>query len=228
MFIGHYAVALASKKAAPRVSLGTLFLSVQLLDLLWPLFLLLGIEHVRIEPGNTAFTPLDFYDYPISHSLFTVLGWSLGFSVIYYFARHYQRGCWILGVGVLSHWVLDFITHRPDMPISPGVSVYVGLGLWDSVIGTIIVEGALFVAGVVVYARTTVAGDRTGRYAFWSLICFFVLVYVGNILSPPPHSETALAFAGLTLWLIVPWGYWIDRHRQPVVSYQSSCGERDN
>jgi hypothetical protein len=216
MFIGHYAVALAAKKVAPKVSLGTLFLSVQLLDLLWPLFLLLGPEHVRIDPGNTAFTPLDLYDYPISHSLLTVLGWSLGFALIYYFTRRYPRGAWILGFGVLSHWVLDFITHRPDMPISPGAKIYVGLGLWNSIVGTILVEGALFVVGVVLYARSTIAVDRTGRYAFWALIGFFALGWIVNMLSPPPPNETMLAIGGLVFWLIVPWGFWIDRHRKSV------------
>lgn len=216
MFIGHYAVALAAKKAAPRVSLGTLFLSAQFLDLLWPIFLLLGLEHVRIDPGNTAFTPLDFYDYPISHSLVTVLLWSLAFVLIYNVARRYSRGAWILGACVFSHWVLDFITHRPDMPISPWTTAYVGLGLWNSVPGTIIVEGALFLIGVVLYARSTVAADRTGRYAFWILIGFLTLGWIVNMLSPPPPSETAIAFGGLAFWLIVPWGYWIDRHRRSI------------
>ena len=216
MFIGHYAVALAAKKAAPKTSLGTLFLSALFLDLLWPIFLLLGLEHVRIDPGNTAFTPLDLYDYPISHSLVTALGWSLGFAIVYYFAKRYARGAWILGFAVLSHWVLDFFTHRPDMPISPGATTYVGLGLWNSVVGTVLVEGALFVVGVVLYARSTVALDRTGRYAFWSLIGFFVAMYVANLLSPPPPSETAIAIGGLLFSLIVPWGYWIDRHRTNV------------
>ncbi len=214
MFIGHYAVALGAKKAAPKVSLGTLILSAQFLDLLWPVLLLLGLEHVRIDPGNTAFTALDLYDYPISHSLVTALCWSFGFAFIYYFTTHYSRGAWILGLAVLSHWVLDFITHRPDMPISPGATTYVGLGLWNSVAGTVLVEGALFILGVVFYVRSTVAVDRTGRYAFWVLIGFFGIMYVANILSPPPPSETGIAIGGLLFFLIVPWGYWIDRHRQ--------------
>jgi hypothetical protein len=213
MFIGHYAVALAAKKAAPKVSLGTLFLSTQWLDLLWPVFLLLNVEHVRIDKGNTAFTPLDLYDYPISHSLLTVLGWSIGFALVYYFIKRSWRGAWILGAGVFSHWVLDFVTHRPDMPILPGGTVYVGLGLWNSIAGTIIVEGVLFLAGVFLYVRSTAAADRTGRYAFWSLIGFLSLSWVANMVSPPPPSVTAIAIGALSFWLIVPWGYWIDGHR---------------
>jgi len=136
MFIGHHAVAFAAKKVARKSSLGALFLSAQFLDLLWPIFLLLEIEHVPIDPGNTAFTPLDFYDYPVSHSLVTVIGWSLAFGLIYFLRRNDKPGAWMLGLGVLSHWVLDFITHRPDLPIAPGLQIYAGLGLWNSVIAT--------------------------------------------------------------------------------------------
>ena len=214
MFLGHYAVALAAKKAAPKTSLGTLLLSAQFLDLLWPIFLLLGLEHVRIDLGNTAFTPLDFYDYPISHSLVTVIGWSLLFGLIYFFLRNYKAGAIMLGLGVFSHWILDFITHRPDLPLAPGLQIYAGLGLWNSVAATILVESAIFILGVILYSSTTKALDRTGLYAFWAFVGFSTLIYIGNIMSrqqPPP--ETALAIGGLSQWLIVPWGYWIDRHR---------------
>jgi membrane-bound metal-dependent hydrolase YbcI (DUF457 family) len=218
MYIGHYAVAFAVKKAEPRVSLGTLFIAVQLLDLLWPLFLLLGVEHVRIDPGNTAFTPLDFYDYPISHSLVTSLGWALAFGLVYYLRRRYLRGALILGLAVFSHWVLDFITHRPDLPIIPGLHMYAGLGLWNSVAGTIAVEGALFLIGVLAYARSTPAIDRTGHRAFWALIAFFAATYAAATFGPPPPNETALAIGGLAIWIFVPWGYWIDNHRASSIN----------
>jgi len=216
MFIGHYAVAFAAKKAAPKVSLGTLFLATQFLDLLWPIFLLLGLEHVRIAPGNTAFTPLDFYDYPISHSLLTVAGWSAAFGLVYYALRRYAVGAWVLGLGVLSHWILDLITHRPDLPLAPGTQTFWGLGLWQSVAATVLVESALFTAAVALYARTTRPRDRIGSYAFWGLVIFCVLGYAGNVMgreSPPPDAN-ALAVFGLTQWLILPWTYWIDRHRR--------------
>ena len=132
---------------------------------------------------------------------------------MYYFRRRDTRGAWILGFGVFSHWVLDFITHRPDLPVSPGLNVYVGLGLWYSTAGTILVEGALFIFGVLLYTRSTPAIDQTGRYAFWSLIAFFVLTYAVSSFGPPPPNETALAIGGLSLWLFVPWGYWIEHHR---------------
>lgn len=215
MFLGHYAVAFAAKKIAPQISLGTLFLSAQFLDLLWPLFLLLGLEHVRIDPGNTAFTPLDFYDYPISHSLVTVLGWAVVLGAIYFFRRKDKTGAWILGLGVTSHWLLDFITHRPDLPIAPGLQTYVGLGLWNSVMATILVESALFIFAMVLYIRATQARDRVGLYAFWAFVAFSAFIYVGNVMSrhQPPPNEMVLAVGGLSQWLIIPWAYWIDRHR---------------
>ncbi len=214
MFIGHLAVAFAAKKSAPKVSLGTLTMAVQFVDLLWPLFLLLGIEHVRIAPGNTAFTPLDFYDYPISHSLLTGIGWSLGFGLVYYAIRRSAKNAWILAGCVISHWVLDVVSHRPDMPIMPGMNLYIGLGLWYSVPATIIVEGSLFALGVLVYLRSTSPIDRTGTYALWSFIVFLVLAWIGNIVGGPPPNVTALAYGALSAWLLVLWAYWIDRHRR--------------
>ncbi len=221
MFIGHYAIALAAKKLAPKTSLGTLFLSVQFVDLLWPLLLLLGVEHVRIDPGNTAFTPLDFYEYPISHSLLSVIGWSAALGLIYYVARHYRKGAWILGAGVLSHWVLDFITHRPDLPLIPGVESYVGLGLWNSYAASALIELSLFVGGALLYLRSTIAVDRIGRYALWSLITLLIVIWVANMISPPPPSETAVGISALSLWLLIPWAYWIDRHRRVATEAKS-------
>ena len=214
MFIGHFAVALGSKKAAPKVSLGTLFLSVTFVDLLWPLFLILGIEHVRISPGNTAVTPLDFYDYPVSHSLLAVLGWSAAFGGIYYLLRNEKRGALILGFGVLSHWILDFFTHRPDLPLAPWSAMKAGLGLWYSVPFTVIVEVGMFILALYWYLRTTSAKDRTGLWSFWTWVVFVTAVYAANIFGPPPPSSEALGYGGLAGWLFLPWGYWIDRHRR--------------
>jgi membrane-bound metal-dependent hydrolase YbcI (DUF457 family) len=216
MFIGHYALGFGAKKAVPRVSLGTLFLSVQFLDMIWPLFLILGWEHVRIDPGNTSFTPMDLHDYPFSHSLVMAFVWSVGFGMVYYIARRYVRGALILGIGVMSHWVLDFFTHRPDLPIYPGSATYVGLGLWNSFFGTMAVESLIFLIGVTIYARTTKEIDRIGRLAFWILVIFLAVAYLAAAFGPPPPSETAIAWGSLSIWLLVPWGYWIDRHRQPV------------
>jgi hypothetical protein len=214
MFIGHYAVALAAKKAAPGVSLGTLFLAAQFVDLLWPLFLILGIEHVRIEPGNTAYTPLDFYDYPISHSLAGAVLWGAGFGTIYFLVRRNGRNALIAGLCVVSHWVLDFITHRPDLPLGFSGGERFGAGLWNSVPATLAVETSLFLAGVGLYVAGTRGRDRIGIIGFWSLIAVLLLISAGNLLGPPPPDVRSLALVANAAWLFVAWAFWVDRHRQ--------------
>ena len=216
MFIGHIAVALGAKKAAPKVSLGTLIMAAQFVDLLWPVFLLLGIEHVRITPGDTAFTPLDFYDYPVSHSLLTGIGWAIAFGLVYFAFRRSVKNACVVGALVISHWLLDLIVHRPDLPLMPGLKMYVGLSVWKSVPATIAVEGVMFAIGIVLYLRSTSALDRIGKYSFWSLIVFLVFIAAGNIVGGPPPNVTALAVVAMAVWLLVLWGYWIDRHRQPA------------
>ncbi|HMK29012.1 MAG TPA: hypothetical protein VK473_04945 [Terriglobales bacterium] len=188
-------------------------MAAQFLDLLWPLFLLAGIERVRIAPGNTRFTPLDFYDYPISHSLATSVAWAAGFALIYRWLRRDGRGSLVLGLAVFSHWVLDFVAHRPDLPLAPGSSRYFGLGLWNSVAATLAVELLLFLIGLALYLSSTRARDLTGRLAFWSLIAVLVIIYFANVMGSPPPSVKALAWVGMGQWLFVAWGFWADRHR---------------
>lgn len=213
MFIGHFAVALAAKRAAPEVSLGTLFLAAQLADLVWPTLVLLGIESFAIRPGLTAVTPLDFTSYPYSHSLVALAGWGLALAALHFFARRRLLAATVIGLVVLSHWALDVATHRPDMPLTIGGSARLGLGLWHSIAATLAVEGLLFAAGVWVYARATRALDRTGTWSFIGLALFLVLVYAANVFGPPPPSVAAVAWSAQAIWLLVAWGYWIDRHR---------------
>jgi len=215
MFIGHFAVALGTKKIAPAVSLGTLFLACQLADLVWPNLVLLGIERVVIDPGNTAITPLDFQHYPYSHSLLTSLLWAAVFGAAYVLLRHARlRTALILAVVVFSHWLLDVLTHRPDMPLVPGMSTRIGLGLWNHPLPAVIVEVALFALGTGMYLRATRATDRQGSIGFWALIAFLLIVYAANVLAPsPPPSAMAVAWSAQAMWLLVIWGYWVDRHR---------------
>ena len=213
MFIGHFGAGLAAKALAPRVSLGSLFLAAQFIDLVWPTLLLLGLERVRIAPGITAVTPLDFEHYPFTHSLAAVLLWGAGFAVVYRLISKDFRSALLLGVLVVSHWLLDLVVHRPDLPLYPG-SAKVGLGLWDSVAGTLIVELAVFGLGAALYLRTTRSKDRIGVWALWSLLGFLLLVHLGNLLGPPPPSVAAVAVAGLAGFVFfTAWAWWIDRHR---------------
>jgi hypothetical protein len=211
--IGHFGVAFAAKRVAPRASLGLLFLAAELIDLLWPIFVLLGLEHVRIAPGNTVVTPLDFYDYPITHSLVGAAGWSVVLGLVYFAVRRYSRGAWAVGLCVVSHWFLDAVVHRPDLLLVPGGATRIGLGLWNSRPGTVLVESGIFVAGLVLYLRTTTGADRVGCWGFWSLIGFLVLIALFAWTGAPPPSDKAVAASGLGLWLLVAWAHWADHHR---------------
>lgn len=216
MFIGHFAVALAAKRATPRTSLGWLFAACQLPDLLWPVLLLAGVEHARLDPGNTAFTPLAFDHYPWSHSLLTVtvLGVLLGGA--YLVRRGDRKAAATLVALVVSHWVLDWLTHAPDLPLAPQGTLRFGFGLWNSVAGTLLVEGLMFAAGVWLYTRTTSGRNRIGRAAWVSLAAFLVVTYLANAFGPPPPSMGAVAGGGLAIWLLVLWAWWADSHRADV------------
>lgn len=216
MFIGHFGVGFGAKAAAPKTSLGVLFLAAQFIDLLWPSLLLIGFEHVKIAPGVTVVTPLDFTHYPISHSLLAVVVWSALFAGVYYLIRKYPAGAWVCGFALLSHWLLDLVVHRPDLPLMPGSSARLGFGLWNSLPATLVAELAIFGLGVYLYVRTTKATDRTGSIALWGLVVFLLLMFASNIFGPPPPSEAAIAWVGHAQWLLVLWGFWIDRHRTVV------------
>ena len=214
MFVGHYGVAFAAKRMAPKTSLGTLLAAALFIDLLWPIFLLLGWEKVRIDPGNTAFTPLDFVSYPLSHSLVTCAGWGLLFGVFYWVRTRYRAGAIVAGLLVLSHWILDAVTHRPDLPIYPGGSTMIGFGLWNSVTATLLIEGAIFVIGVWLYLSGTQTNDKVGHYSLWVFLLLTIIMYVGNAVGPPPPDARTLAWFALGIWLIPLWAGWFDRHRR--------------
>jgi hypothetical protein len=213
MFLGHFGLAFAAKRAAPGVSLAALFTAGQLADVLWPFLLIAGVEQVRIDPGNTAVTPLDFVSYPISHSLLLLCLWGAVFGLV---GARIVRGRWVavtLAALVVSHWVLDVVVHRPDVPVYPG-GPRLGLGLWNSVPGTIAMELLLFGAGVWVYARETRARDGVGRWAFAALVVFLLLVYAGNLIGGPPPSVAILAWSAIAgSFLLLLWAWWTDRHR---------------
>jgi len=216
LFIGHFALGFAAKRAAPRLSLAVLFAAAQLADLMWPFLLVLGIEQVRIDPGITAFTPLDFVSYPYSHSLLFLTIWGVLFGLICAgVVRDRRMVGWIAAL-VVSHWVLDWITHRPDMPLYPG-SEKLGLGLWNSVPGTIAVELTLFAAGVWAYVRATRARDRVGRLGFAAFVGFLLATYAVSLGPPPPSVTVLIVFAVVGAGLLLIWALWFDRHRTPII-----------
>jgi hypothetical protein len=215
MFIGHFALGFAAKKAAPHLSLGSAFLGAQFVDLLWPTLLLAGVESVRIAPGASGVTPLAFDHYPVSHSLLAALAWALVVGGLYLAARGHRRGAVVLGLLVLSHWLLDALVHVPDLPLAPGLDARIGFGLWTSLPATLAVEVPLFVGGVALYANATRPQDRIGRWGLVGLVALLLVIYAGNLFGPPPPSATAIAWVGQAQWLLVAFGYWVDDHRAP-------------
>ena len=216
MFIGHFAVGMGAKAAAPRVSLGSLFLAAQFVDLLWPTLLLFGVERVKIVPGITTVTPLDFEHYPITHSLLMAAVWGLLLTLVYWLFQKNKRGAIVLGLCVVSHWFLDLLVHRPDLPLIPGGATRLGIGLWNSLPATLIAEGLLFVIGIWLYLRTTTAKNKVGRFAFWGLVVSLAAIYIANLFGPPPPDVQSIAWAGHLQWLFVIWAYWVDRNRVAV------------
>ncbi len=215
MFIGHVATAYAAKRLAPRASLGTLFAAAQLPDVLWPILLLAGVEHATIAPGDTAVTPLRFDSYPVSHSLLTVAAWAAAFGALHFWRKRRPQDALVLAALAVGHWVLDFVSHRPDMPLWPG-GPRLGLGLWNSLPATLVVELLMFAAGLWLALSATRARDRVGRWGFAGLAALLLLIYAANLTSPPPPSIEAVGWVGaIGTVVLLGLAAWVDRHREP-------------
>ena len=220
MFVGHFGLAFGGKRAAPAVSLGMLFAAAQFADLLWPTLVLLGYERVEVTPGATRMTPLDFVSYPYSHSLLALCVWGVVLATTYYALRRTRVSAAVaIGLLVVSHWVLDYVTHRPDMPLTLSGSERVGLGLWNSIAGTLGAELTIFTVGVLLYVRETRPRDRIGSVGLWLLVGFMLVAYVGSTFGPPPPTAAAVAWSAQAIWLLVASGYWVDRHRSTRPKY---------
>jgi len=211
MFVGHIAVALAAKRSAPSVNLGWFMAGVTALDLVWPVFVITGLEHVRIVQGATAFTPLVFDSYPWSHSLVMAFAWGIVLAAIGR-GRTSEPVSGLLVALVVSHWVLDFASHAPDMPLWPGASSpKFGLGLWDSIPLTLIVEGAMWIAGLAIFLRIPGRWTTGAKIWFWSLVALCTVMWASGPWGPVPSSEKALGWFAMIGWLIVPWSALADR-----------------
>lgn len=180
MFIGHFAVAIAGSRVEPRLRLGTAFLAAQLPDVLWPCFLLAGVERAKVAPADTVVTALRFDHYPWSHSLLMVAVWAAALGLLLRWRGNGTRAGILAAALALSHWLLDFATHRPDMPLVPWGGPRLGLELWGSLPLTMLVETALFASAVAYYAR----GRRVGK-GFWALVVTLLVLYVANLFGPP-------------------------------------------
>jgi membrane-bound metal-dependent hydrolase YbcI (DUF457 family) len=223
MFLGHFALGLALKKLEPRVSLATAFLAGQLADTVWPVLVLAGVEHVAIAPGDTAVTPLRFDSYPWSHSLLTLALFGGLFGAVHFGRKRRGRAAVLLGLLVVSHWVLDFVAHRADLPLTPWSAEKVGLGLWSSVSATLVIEAALLAAGVTLALQATRARDGIGRWGLAGFIALLVIIYAGSLLGPPPPDVQTLGVMSLVLPLVLlPLIAWIDSHREPAAGDAAS------
>ena len=216
MFIGHFGLAFAARRVAPEAPLGTSIFAAQFLDALWPVLVLAGVERVAIVPGITRMTPLDFEHYPWSHSLAMAILWGALFGGTYWLSRRRSRAALWLAALVVSHWILDWIVHRPDLPLYPGDAGRHGLGLWNSPAASLGIEFGLYAAGTYLYMSATRARDRIGAIAWWALVAFLLIAYVSSVLAPPPSSVEAVAYSALVGYLLIAWGWWIDRHREAI------------
>src|SRR5215472_5719588 len=217
MFVGHYGPSFAANAAEKRLPLWLLFIAVQFIDVLWAIFVLLGIEKVRIVPGITASSPLDLYYMPYTHSLVGALGRSaLGFVIWQFFPRvGGRRAGLILALAVFSHWVLDLIVHRPDLALYDNVHK-MGFGLWNYRGPAFILEIAVLVAGGALYAK---AAPRKGRIIGY--VCVLVLVQVfGTFFFPPPSSDRAMALTALSFYIVLAViAWWADGPKTSPQTY---------
>jgi hypothetical protein len=197
MFLGHYGLALAIKRAEPKISLGTLFVAAQLADLLWGVFLLLGWEHVRILADDNPLLRLQFYDYPISHSLVAALAWGLAAAALYYSwptrdtTRHWQAAA-LVGAAVASHWVLDLIVHVRDLPLAGDDSPKVGLGLWRHVGASVALELLVLGVGTAVYVARRSRRHPVRPFRLGFIVLLLVGTYAASLIASPPPSVAVI------------------------------------
>ena len=218
MFIGHYGPSFACKAWKPVVPLWVLFVAVQLVDIVWAFLVLLGIEKVRIVPGFTATNPFDLYYMPFTHSLPGAIFWSVGAAVVYRAVAPAQKwtAAAIVGGAVFSHWVLDFVVHRPDLALYDD-AYKVGFGLWNYPAIAFLLEIALLFGGIALYLRVTEPIDVIGRYGMTVLGLFAVVLQAYVFFGPPPVSDTAFALTALVLYFaFAVLVYWLEGKRSSI------------
>jgi hypothetical protein len=210
MLVGHLAVGLVGKRIEPKISLGTWILAALLADLVAFPLLIADVEHFDAVPGAQLNRTIG-RDIVYSHSLLMDVVWGCLFAVAYFLRRRYPRGAGLLFGAVISHWVLDVISHRPDMPLAPGVASVYGFGLWSSLPATLIVEGGFWLLALILYTRATHPIKRSGIYAFWPGVALITLVWYGNIHAGMDPNPLKAGIGGLILFaLMLAWAYWMN------------------
>jgi hypothetical protein len=224
MLVGHYSLALIGKRVEPRLSLWTTMLAAMLADFLWCVFLIAGIEEVRMKPGLTISSGMRAIDVveasriALSHSLATDIVWAAIFAGLFSVWRRNGTGARILFALVISHWLLDFVSHPPDMPLVPGIDRHFGLGLWTSFRATLVVEGFMWLLAVVVYV-SGIQSRRSAKFVFFGGVAFLTLAWLGNIAGPPPSNLHIIGFSSLTFFtLTVVWASLVDRLTRSAIS----------
>ncbi|MCP4422177.1 MAG: hypothetical protein GY805_36660 [Chloroflexi bacterium] len=219
MNIGHYGVSLALKKADTKISLGLLFFAAQFVDILWAVLVLLGIERAKIVPGITAANPIDYVYYPFSHSLLASFLWAGAMYILFRMlpaksGSQQSKVALVMSIAVLSHFFLDLLIHRPDLPLSVGDSPTIGLGLWNFVLASYIVEGLIFFGGLWLYMRATTGITFAGKYGMLIFAAFLFFTNLMNLFgTPPPNSQTLAAFSLTTYLIFIGIALWLDRKR---------------
>lgn len=219
MFLGHYALALTAKKIKPRENIGIYFLACQLLDLIWPILVLLNVELVSVKQGITEFTPLEFVHYPYSHSLFMSVVWGLFLSFIFFLNKKSIKTLILIFTLVVSHWILDFITHTKDLPLMLNSETKVGLGLWNYYYSSFAFESGMFTIGIYLYIHSKRKLNEKINKSFWYLIVFLTIIHFANAFAPKPIEGTpasAIAAPALAMWLLVIWAYYSDKIKEKI------------
>jgi hypothetical protein len=189
-----------------------------LADVLWCVFMIAGIEHVQFRPGKGAANYFAASNIEWSHSLGMDAVWAATFAGGYFLWRRSARAVWILFFAVLSHWLLDFISHRPDMPLAPGVPVHFGLGLWASLPATVILEGGFWTFAVIAYFLASHPRNWASAGAYWGGVIILTLIWYSNLTGPPPPDPHTAPIVSLIFFaLSVMWAYWMNfLCRQPT------------
>jgi membrane-bound metal-dependent hydrolase YbcI (DUF457 family) len=213
MFAGNLGVALIAKRIEPQAPLWMLVGAAYGLDLIWPILLLAGIESVSIEPGYTVFSPLSFDSYPWSHSLVMAVLWGTLAALLIRACGGSRRVGRVVRMVIISHWLQDFLTHRQDLPLWPDGPQY-GLGLWNSIPATYLIEGVFFLIAVYLYVSMFPARDRLGSIGLGALVSLVLLIWIASPYAPPPPNPMAVAIVTLALWLLPLWAWRIEQHRQ--------------